>query len=198
MSKIIISKREALAILILIAILINISLISSYSPRPIPCTDLDIECGVWSDGVGGTVDCGSCDPRLFCTGDGMHRSRLICDIGKCVEEEVEMCVYCCLRDNDNCASSQEECPCPRGQRQCDDDACVGLEEQECCENRECTNIPAGKHPTCVNPICTLGHTCIYPSAQRYADVGIICEGVFDGVNYETIKVCWDLGQRTHH
>ncbi len=44
---------------------------------PQTCSDLGYECGTWSDGCGGTIDCGSC------------ASGYVCSSGKCVKQPSE-------------------------------------------------------------------------------------------------------------
>ena len=53
--------------------------------RPLTCQKLDVECGEWDDGCGGTSDCGGCE-------DGME-----CDAGECTDESGEWALPNCDR-----------------------------------------------------------------------------------------------------
>jgi hypothetical protein len=53
--------------------------------RPLTCQKLDVECGEWDDGCGGTIDCGGCE-------DGME-----CDAGMCIDEGGEWELPACDR-----------------------------------------------------------------------------------------------------
>jgi uncharacterized protein YkwD len=54
---------------------------------PTSCAELGAQCGVQSDGCGGTVDCGGCPADQICGGAGPHR----CGPGECAEGAAEAC-----------------------------------------------------------------------------------------------------------
>ncbi|MGC9309589.1 MAG: hypothetical protein ACP5D2_02740 [Candidatus Nanoarchaeia archaeon] len=97
---------------------------------PETCSSLGKECGSWSDGCGGTIDCGTCSAGYKCYN------------GQCVSDacEPETCSSLgkeCGSWSDGCGGTIDCGTCPDGYN-CIDGGCI--EEKECAYNEDCKSL----------------------------------------------------------
>ncbi|MBW2524283.1 MAG: heparinase II/III family protein [Deltaproteobacteria bacterium] len=84
---------------------------SPYILGEVTCTELGAECGTISDGLGGTVDCGTCTDPETCGGAGIDNQcgRSDCDPLSCADQP-----GACGEIPDGCGGVVDCGPCPLG------------------------------------------------------------------------------------
>lgn len=99
---------------------------------PSTCHSLGVECGVFTDGCGNTIDCGTCPLGQFCGGGGSHRCGGTCD------PDAAVCgVLTCTSDAGSCPDYY---PCGTGAGGC------GLVPGRCGGLYECDPCPEAAAP----------------------------------------------------
>lgn len=106
------------------------------------CESLEVNCGVVSDGCGGTLQCGTCESGTSCGGGGVPN---VCGSSLCYRKTCADLVATCGAAEDGCGGTLDCGECPAGQ------ACGANGVPNACGAISCDGAP----PTCALSECGL-------------------------------------------
>lgn len=132
-----------------VIIIFNSSFISTQC-IPQTCDDLGFECSIWNDGCGGTVDCGTCTPKLFCSGGSCFVP------ANCVPFTCEELNYSCGTPSNGCGGTL---------------SCGSCDSGESCASGQCVaNIPCSSQDQLILRLSdsTNAHAEVFDGAGNYS------------------------------